>query len=97
MLPGNDADSLDALSRTEYTEVGLVNSPLYLNFERGSTTVGGGKITAFFYVLPECFTVDYYTEIDLTLADKSGGVYSQAYGAAIPIIMGQNIGTCAPM
>ena len=79
VLPGNDADSLDALSRTEYTVVGLVNSPLYLNFERGSTTVGGGKISAFFYVLPECFTVDYYTEIDLTLADKSGGVYSQAY------------------
>lgn len=47
----------------EYTVVGLVYSPLYLSFERGTTTLGSGKLEGFMYILPEGFNMEYYTEI----------------------------------
>ena len=54
-------DSGDALSRTRYTIVGTVNSPLYAGTDRGSTSLGNGSVAGFVYVPGENFTADYYT------------------------------------
>ena len=74
----NSKDTLDAFAHRKYTITGLVYSPLYLNYERGSSTLGNGIIEAYFYILPDGFDSDIYTEIYLTL-DKSEHIYSDEY------------------
>lgn len=52
----NKEDTLDMLDNTQLTVVGLCQSVSYVNFERGSTSLGSGKISGFLIVLPEEFT-----------------------------------------
>lgn len=59
----NEEGDLEHFTYREYEVTGLVQSPLYIQFERGTTSIGNGKISGFVYLLPEGFTVDYYTEI----------------------------------
>ena len=42
-------------------------TPLYLSYEKGSTTVGSGSIDNFITILDEDFNMDYYTQVDLTV------------------------------
>ena len=78
----NSKDTLDAFTHRKYTITGLVYSPLYLNYERGSTSLGNGIIEAYFYILPEGFDSDIYTEIYLTLEDTAP-IYSDEYETQI--------------
>lgn len=48
------------LRRTEFTICGIGNSPCYVAFERGSTTLGSGSVAGFAYVLPEEFDSEVY-------------------------------------
>ena len=73
----------DALTVTELTIVGLCNSPLYLNVERGTTKLGGGTLNGFVCVPKEAFAADYYTEIYLRLTDADRTLYSDAYDARV--------------
>lgn len=54
-------DNGDDLERTAYTIVGVVNSPLYVALDRGSSSLGNGSVDAFVYVPGENFTFDHYT------------------------------------
>ncbi|HHW49057.1 MAG TPA: hypothetical protein GXX14_10645 [Clostridiaceae bacterium] len=74
----NDEDTLGAFAYKEYTVVGLANSVNYLNYERGTTSLAGGKVYAFIYIPEDGFSVDYYTEI-LVRLDGSYEVYSGEY------------------
>lgn len=74
----NDEDTLDMLKSREYTITGTVVSPYYLNFERGSTALGDGKVAGFAYLDSSGFDTDYYTEIFLRL-DQNYQIYSDAY------------------
>ena len=65
----NDGDTKDLFARNRFRVVGTVNSPEYINFERGSTKLGSGSVAGFAYVLAGAFDADYYTEIWLTMAD----------------------------
>lgn len=56
----DEADQ-DSLTRTSYTIVGTVQSPLYVGTDRGSTTLGSGSIDAFVYIPGENFDLDVYT------------------------------------
>lgn len=58
-----DTKVSDNLSTLEYTIVGTVESPLYISYQRGSTTIGDGKITEFMYVPQESFKYERYTEL----------------------------------
>ncbi|MBD5099057.1 MAG: hypothetical protein HDT35_05845 [Clostridiales bacterium] len=49
------------LENTAYTIVGVVDSPLYVGLDRGSSSLGNGSVDAFVYVPGENFTFDYYT------------------------------------
>lgn len=59
----NVDDTLDMLKEHELTIVGTVKSPLYINFERGSTTIGTGTLSGFIYVPSDEFDCDYITEL----------------------------------
>ena len=79
------ADPLDDLENdlknTEYTIVGMVNSPIYVDMtRRGSTTVGDGSLDAYLYVPEENFTAEYYTELYVTAANADAlNCYTDAY------------------
>jgi len=74
----NKDDVRSQLKETEFTIVGLCNSPLYLGLDRGSTDIGSGSVASFIYIPAEAFSTDVFTEIDLTLAQKEE-IYSDAY------------------
>lgn len=78
----NDAATLASLNGTEYTIVGLVDSPMYLGIDRGTTGIGSGSIYSFAYIPCENFTADYYTEISVTLAEDAY-IYSDEYDELI--------------
>ena len=78
----NSQDTLDEFSRTEFTVVGLVTSPLYINMERGTSPLGNGHIASCMYIDRSCFTADYYEELFLTIDDRAGS-YSDEYDARI--------------
>ncbi|MGN0471658.1 MAG: ABC transporter permease [Lachnospiraceae bacterium] len=78
----NSPEILDRFSRREYTVVGLGNASLYLNYERGSTTIGNGSIQYYCYILPEDFRMDYYTDIYVTMEEKHE-LYSAGYDGMI--------------
>ena len=69
--PNNDEDTLDLLRHDEYTLVGLADSPLYLNYERGTASIGSGSISAFLLMPESAFDSDVYREIYLSLADTA--------------------------
>lgn len=74
----NDGDTLEMLKERTFTAVGIVRSPYYINFERGTSAIGEGKITAFLYVPKDAFDCDYLTEIYLTTKQKYD-VYTDGY------------------
>lgn len=74
----NDEDTLDMFRNRTYTIVGLVQSPYYMNFERGTTSIGDGRIAAYAYVPKESFDSEYLTEVFLTLKEKYD-VYTDEY------------------
>ena len=78
----NSEDTLEEFSRDEFTVVGLVTSPLYINMERGTSSLGNGHISSCMYIDRDCFTADYYKEVFLTIDDKSSA-YSEQYDARI--------------
>ncbi len=80
--PTNDGDTLENLACREFTVVGLANTPLYLNMQRGSTTIGSGSLTGFLYVPRDAFSLELYTEINLTLPGDYA-VYSDRYNDAM--------------
>ena len=54
-----------ALSSSTYTIVGTANSPLYVGVERGSSTLGTGKVSAFLLLPLDAFTMETYTDFYL--------------------------------
>ena len=57
----------DSLARTEFTVVGVVQSPFYISLERGTSTLGTGQATAFLCLPESAFAMDYYTAAYLTV------------------------------
>ena len=67
-----DGDIGEALNRREFTVVGVVQSPLYINFERGSSTLGNGSVSSFLYLPEQSFAYEVYTDVFLTYQDARG-------------------------
>ena len=58
-----DGEALtDSLVTDTYKIVGIGNSPLYISFGRGSSTIGTGEISGFVVVNKASFDMDVYTE-----------------------------------
>ncbi|MBQ8588922.1 MAG: FtsX-like permease family protein [Firmicutes bacterium] len=78
----NDPDTLELLRYDEYTIVGLARSPLYLNYERGTASIGNGSVESFVLIPEDGFDFEAYHEIYLEIEDPADA-YSDEYEAQI--------------
>ena len=70
----------DSLTRTSFTIVGTVQSPLYVGTDRGTSRLGSGSVDAFVYIPGENFNLDVYTTAYFTGTGLEAlNSYSQAY------------------
>lgn len=76
----NDEATKMCFNGKSFKVVGTVYSPLYINFERGTTSMGNGSVTGFVYMLPEAFAVPRYSEIYLRF-DHDHEIYSDEYNS----------------
>lgn len=74
----NDEEELEHFAYREYEIVGIVQSPLYLQYERGNTSIGTGRLDGYLYLMPGGFDVDYYTEVYIKFA-RDFELYSTEY------------------
>ena len=78
----NTDDTKDAFTYDTYTIVGRVQSPLYLNFERGTSSVGNGSVSGFAYFMRSAYTAEYDNEIYVRM-DCDDAAYSDEYNSYI--------------
>lgn len=74
----NEEDSLEDVKTYLFTVVGYVSTPLYMDMNRGTTSVGSGSLEGFVYIPQESVNADYYTEIHLTIPGQHQ-IYSDSY------------------
>lgn len=82
----NPEDTRNQMAHDRYQVVGLVNSPYYLNNERGTTSLGDGRVSGFAYFPIDSFSVDYYTDLYVSLGGDTPEIYSDAYDALVDSI-----------
>ncbi len=76
----NEQKDLDNFAFREYTIVGIAQASAYIQFERGNSSLGNGRVDGFMYLLPQGFATDYYTEIYVKF-DMDHRIYSPQYDA----------------
>lgn len=74
----NTAEDKEHFVFSEYTVVGIVQSPNYIQFERGNSALGNGRISGFFYLEKDGFADDYFTEFYVKCPENFP-LYSQEY------------------
>ena len=79
---GNDDTTLETLVYRKYTVVGYVSSPLYMDMNRGTTSVGSGSLANCLYLPLEGLDTDVYSEINITIPGDYA-VYTDAYNDAM--------------
>lgn len=81
----NSKETKDSFKYDTYTVTGLVRTPVYLNMERGTTTIGSGKIDGFLFLPLEGFSYEYFKEayVVSTVSEKS---FSKEYEDFIDIL-----------
>ena len=84
----NSEDSLETLKETTFTIVGYVSTPLYMDMNRGTTSVGNGSLENYYFVPEEAFDVDYYSEIHITIPGDYA-IYSDEYNDAMEAMADQ--------
>lgn len=73
----------DSLKNTQFTVVGIVDSSMYISFERGVTNVGSGEISTYMIIPKENFTIERYTELYVTFEELAQySPYSDDYKEA---------------
>lgn len=78
----NDEDTLELLAEESYTLVGLMQTPYFLNQNRGISALGGGSVGAFIYIPEGGFDFEAYYEIFLKITNAADA-YSDDYQAQI--------------
>ncbi len=82
LTDGNSEDALEAFTEKTYTVVGYVSTPLFMDLNRGTTSVGNGSLSSYVFVPRESFDLAYYTEVNITIPGDYA-VYSQEYNQAL--------------
>ena len=82
VLETNDEDTRELLREKSYTLVGLMQTPYFINQERGISALGGGSVAAFLYIPEDGFDFPAYYEIFLKIADGADA-YSAEYQTQI--------------
>lgn len=77
---GKDTPLSDNLKTTEYKVVGMVQTPYYLSFEKGSSNIGNGQVRNFIMIPQEDFKSEVFTEIFATVKGaKELNSYKEEY------------------
>ena len=77
--PG-DGDMKDAFAYASYTIVGTARTPLYIAIDRGTSTLGSGRVAAYILIPEEGYSLDIYTDIYATVTGaKDLNCYTDAY------------------
>ncbi|HHZ06673.1 MAG TPA: FtsX-like permease family protein [Clostridiales bacterium] len=86
-----DADASTMLGTLEYTVVGKVESPMYVGMDRGTATIGSGKVSYFAYALRTDFSYERYTEVYVATkySDKGISPFSDQYEDGIAQVKNQ--------
>ncbi|MBQ4365111.1 MAG: hypothetical protein II804_02485, partial [Clostridia bacterium] len=66
-IEGAGTDIEGTLRNKEFAITGIIRTPLYINFERGNTQIGTGKLGTFIYIPQENFKTDYYSSLSIKL------------------------------
>lgn len=80
-IESGTSDALtDSFSRDTFTIVGTVNTPYYLSYEKGTSSIGSGSVDTYVYVPQSDFKMEVYTDVYLTARGaKPFNSYQQAY------------------
>ncbi len=76
----------DALAEDTFTITAIVESPLYISLDRGTSTLGDGSVSAFVLLPEESFDLDYYTVVDIS---ATGAEELDAYGDDYKELIGE--------
>ncbi|WP_317273864.1 MULTISPECIES: FtsX-like permease family protein [Clostridium] len=77
---GSNEDLSESLENTEFEIVGKVQTPYYLSNEKGTATIGNGKVSSYVVVPLDNFKIQAYTETYVTIKDaKELNSYSDKY------------------
>lgn len=79
---GEDDASGKMLKYDEYTLTGIADSVLYLNFERGSTSLGNGSVAMFLFMPEQSWDSEFYTEMYVSI-DNNDTIFSDSYNDAV--------------
>lgn len=82
LAESNEESALEEMRYRTFTVVGRVSTPLYMDTNRGSTSVGSGSITNYYFLPEDAFDADYYTEIHATIPGDYA-IYSEEYNDAM--------------
>ena len=74
----NTQDDLEKFKAKELTITGLVQSPLYIQYERGNTTIGNGVIDAFAVMTKDALDCEVYKEVYAKL-EEDYPIYADEY------------------
>ena len=69
-----ETDIADIISCTEFDIVGIVQTPLYISFQRGNSIIGDGSIEFYAMVNPSAFKYERYTEVYIKTKYLSTGL-----------------------
>ncbi len=84
LAPSNDKETISSFELTSFRIVGIATSPIYLNYERGTSAVGNGSVSSFVYVPEKTFIPkdgifdEIYVDYDIP-----GEIYSKEYNNAL--------------
>lgn len=62
----SETDTADILKNDTFTVTGKISWVKYVDFERGTTTIGNGSIGSYLVVPDEAFAYEYYTDVYIT-------------------------------
>lgn len=80
LTSGTDDDIKESLKNDTYTVVGKVMTPYYLSYEKGSASIGNGKVSHYIAIADTNFKSDIYTEVYLTVKGaKDFNSYNDEY------------------
>ncbi len=82
---GKEGEAItERLKNTEYEVVGYVETPFYMTFEKGTSSLGNGTVALYAAIPEEDFKMEVYTDIYLTLrSTKDISAFSESYETSI--------------
>lgn len=70
LISGSETPITAMIATDKVTIVGIVENPLYISIDRGSSTVGSGKANSFLMIFSENFLLPVYTDIYVTVFNE---------------------------